>query len=60
MTSQIEKSIDLAEKITARAELAVRALDHEIIGWPAEFQAIMWEAVAAVANSRASQLRQGK
>ncbi len=34
-------------------------LDREIVGWPAEFQVIMWEAVAAVANSRASQLRQG-
>lgn len=60
MTSQIEKSIDLAEKITSRAELAVRGLEYEIRTWPAEFQIIMWEAVVAVANGRASQLRQGE
>jgi hypothetical protein len=60
MTSHIEKSIDLAEKITSRAETAVHGLDRDIAGWPAEFQIIMWEAVAAVANSRASQLRQGQ
>jgi hypothetical protein len=60
MTSHAEKAIDLAEKITARAELAVRGLDREIVGWPGEFQIIMWEAVAEVAKSRASQLRQGE
>ncbi len=54
MTSHIEKSIALAGKITAKAEDAVSRLDREIVSWPAEFQVIMWEAVAAVASSRAA------
>ena len=58
MTSHIEKSIALADKITAKAEDAVSMLDREIVSWPAEFRAIMWDAVAAVANSRAAEAKQ--
>lgn len=55
MTTHAEKAIDLAEKITAKAEDALGALSVEmaIKKWPAEFRAIMWEAVAEIATRRA-------
>jgi len=56
MSSHLEKSIALADKITAKAENAVADLDREmaLMKWPGEFRAIMWEAVAAIAASRAA------
>lgn len=55
MSSHMEKSVALADKITTRAEEALADLDCEMAlrRWPADFRAIMWEAVAAVATSRA-------
>lgn len=55
MSSHMEKSVALADKITTRAEEALADLDREMAlrRWPADFRAIMWEAVAAVATSRA-------
>jgi hypothetical protein len=52
----MNRSIALADKITTRAEDALADLEREMIirEWPDEFQAIMWEAVAAVASSRAA------
>lgn len=57
--SHAAKAIDLAEKITAKAEEAVACVGMEmnIMKWPAEFRAIMWDAVAIVANSRAAEAR---
>lgn len=56
MSSHLEKSIALADQITTKAEDAVADLDREMAlrKWPAEFRAIMWTAVAAVATSRAA------
>lgn len=55
MPTHLEKSITLAGKISAKAEDALARLDAEmrIMQWPAEFQAIMWEAVADAATIRA-------
>jgi hypothetical protein len=55
-----EKAAALAEKITDRAADALSDLDREmaIMKWPAEFRAIMWEAVAHLALSRADEMRQ--
>lgn len=52
------KSLALTDKITKKAEAALDGLEREMIlmKWPAEFRAIMWEAVAAVASSRAAAL----
>jgi hypothetical protein len=57
--SHIEKSIDLADKLTARAEEALSDLELEMTlrKWPADFRAIMWDAVALVAQSRAAAAR---
>jgi hypothetical protein len=54
----MQRSADLAEKITAFAEDGVRNLDVVIKGWPAEFRAIMWDAVAEIAKHRAADARQ--
>jgi hypothetical protein len=54
-----ERSIALADQITAKAEEAVADLDCEMAlrKWPAEFRAIMWDAVALVAAGRAAAAR---
>jgi hypothetical protein len=59
MTSHLEKSIDIAHQITTKAEEAVAGLDREMAlrKWPAEFRAIMWDAVALVASSCAADAR---
>lgn len=59
MSTQAEKCIDIASKITAKAEGALAGLDKEmaIMKWPAEFRAIMWEAVAQIASIRADAAR---
>jgi len=48
----------LAAKIVAKASDTLSALDREmrIMRWPNEFRVIMWEAVAAEAQSRALSL----
>lgn len=52
-----ERSIDLAGKITGMAEDHLRSLDMTISHWPAEFRAIIWDAVALTAQSRAKDAR---
>lgn len=54
MTNHTLKAISLADQILTKAEDAVSGLDREIAGWPAEFRAIMWDAVAAIAIQRAA------
>lgn len=55
MNRDTSKEQALAEKIVAKASDALGALDREmrIMKWPNEFRVIMWEAVAAEAQSRA-------
>ena len=59
MSTHMEKSIDLADKITAKAEETLAALELEMAmrKWPTDFRRIMWEAVAAVATQRANLAR---
>jgi hypothetical protein len=57
MSTHMQRSADLAEKITAFAEDGVRNLDIVIKGWPDEFRAIMWDAVAEIAKHRAAAAR---
>lgn len=59
MSTHLEKSIALATKISAKAEDTLARLDHEmtIMKWPAEFRAIMWEAVVDAARIRAEAAR---
>lgn len=53
MSTHLEKAIDVATRVTALAEVALRGLDVTIAGWPAEFRAIIWGAVAEIAVRRA-------
>jgi hypothetical protein len=48
------QAVALAGKIAAKAEDALSGLDREmrIMGWPPEFRAIMWGAVAQAALKR--------
>jgi hypothetical protein len=56
MITHEQRSMALADKITAKAEDVLSSLDREVAGWPNDFAAIMWESVAIIATQRA-QLR---
>jgi hypothetical protein len=58
MSTNVQRSIALADKITAKAEDTLWALDQEITKWPADFAAIMWDAVSIVATTRAQACRE--
>lgn len=60
MTSQMERAVALATKISAKAEetLSRTQTEMDIMKWPAEFRAIMWEAIADAARIRAEAARQ--
>lgn len=51
------KAEALAEKITATADAGLRNLEITLHKWPAEFQAIMWDAVVEIASRRAAEAR---
>jgi len=53
MPNDAAKVIDMASKISAMAEGSLAGLERVMAGWPAEFQAILWEAVAHTATLRA-------
>ena len=53
MSTHMQKSVALADKITAKAEDAISGLDREMVKWPDDFAAIVWEAVAIIATQRA-------
>lgn len=57
INTHLERSIDLADKITSMAEDHLRSLDLTISHWPAEFRAIIWDAIALTAQSRAKDAR---
>jgi hypothetical protein len=48
---------DIASRITALAEDALRPLDRTIAAWPAEFGSIIWGAVAEIALRREAALK---
>lgn len=53
MSSQALKAAAVADKVVSLVEDGLRGLDRTIISWPAEFRAIVWEAVADTAARRA-------
>lgn len=57
MSDHIQRAVVVADKVVAKAEDALDGLDREMKPWPAEFRAIMWDAVAAIASSRANEAR---
>lgn len=59
MSTQIEKAVSLASKISAKAEETLDRMQFEMdtMRWPAEYRAIMWEAIADTAAIRARQAR---
>lgn len=47
----------VAENVLARARLELAGMESTISGWPADFRAIMWDAVSEVAQSKAADAR---
>lgn len=62
MSSHLDRANAVAEKVTKKAEDTLDGLEREMIimKWPAEFRAIMWGAVAAIASQRADEARRGE
>lgn len=56
--TMVSKALDVADRVTALAEGALSGLDLTIGKWPAEFQAIIWNAVAEIASRRAEKASQ--
>ena len=59
MSEHLQKSIALASRISGKAEDALSRLDAEMnmMKWPAELRAIMWDAVADLATIRAKEAK---
>jgi hypothetical protein len=57
MNDHAVKSIALADKIVSFAEDGTRPIDRAIAAWPAEFRAVIWDAVAEIAKQRAADAR---
>jgi hypothetical protein len=47
----------LADKIVATAETRLALFDAMMKDWPADFRAIMWDAVVKIAQQRAADAR---
>ena len=57
MTNHAQRAISLADKVVSFAEDGTRGIDRAIAAWPAEFRALIWDAVAAIATQRAASAR---
>jgi len=58
MSEHMEKAISVADRVVSLAEDGLRSLDRTITSWPAEFRAIIWDAVADIASRRAAAARE--
>ena len=57
MTNHAQRAISLADKVVSFAEDGTRGIDRAIAAWPAEFRALIWDAVGAIATARAAEAR---
>lgn len=57
MSEHALKAISVADKVVSLAQDGLRSIDRTIAHWPAEFRAIMWDAVADIASRYAADAR---
>lgn len=50
-------AISVADKVVSLAQDGLRGIDRTIADWPAEFRAIIWDAVADIASRHAAEAR---
>lgn len=55
--ADVQKVISIADQVVSLAEDGLRGIDRTITPWPAEFRAIIWDAVADIASHRAADAR---
>jgi hypothetical protein len=60
MTEHALKAISVADKVVSLALDGVRGIERTIASWPADFRAIIWDAVADIASRRAAAARRGE
>jgi len=53
------KAISVADKVVSLAQDGLAGIDRTVAAWPAEFRAIIWDAVADIATRRAAAARTG-
>lgn len=58
--SHLQKAVETATKVADMASDALAGLELATRAWPAEFRVIIWEAVAAIATSRADEAKRRK
>jgi hypothetical protein len=57
MKNHALNAIAVADKVAALSETGLRGIELTIKTWPAEFRAIVWDAVADIASRRAALAR---
>ncbi|MBR0875014.1 hypothetical protein JQ633_31970 [Bradyrhizobium tropiciagri] len=57
MGDHMLKAMSIADRVVSLAEDSLSGLDRVIGAWPAEFRAIVWDAVADIATRRAAAAR---
>jgi len=57
VSNRAKTDISVAVRIVSLVQDGLRPLDRTIAAWPAEFRALIWDAVAAIATARAAESR---
>lgn len=57
MSDHAQRAVAVADQVVSLAEDGLRTVDRTIAAWPAEFRAIIWDAVAQIAYQRAAEAR---
>lgn len=55
--ANMKTAVEVADRVVSLAEDGLRSIDRTILSWPAEFRAIIWDAVADIASRRAAAAR---
>lgn len=58
--ADMKTSISVADRVVSLAQDGLQGIDRTVSAWPAEFRAIIWDAVADIASRRAAAARVGE
>jgi hypothetical protein len=57
VSDHAQRAFSVADKVVSLAEDGLSVIDRTIAAWPAEFRAIIWDAVVGIAAQRAEASR---
>ena len=58
--ADMKMAVSVADKVVSLAQDGLRGIERTVAAWPAEFRAIIWDAVADIASRRAAAARIGE